>query len=140
LYKIYADLNFDSGYQLPRGKMVAALKNMGINQDSTKWFTLTKTTKLRVYGVGEDCSGDFSTWCDFGWIEDSSGKMIWQMQAQPAEPAGGARKNQRVEADISLPAGSYRLRYKSDSGHAYNNWDSLPPDNFFWGIILLSEE
>jgi len=58
------------------------------------------------------------------------------MQAQPAVPAGGAVKNQKVETVITLLAGTYILKYKSDSGHAYDNWDSLPPDNFIWGITL----
>jgi hypothetical protein len=64
--------------------------------------------------------------------------MIWQMQGQPAKHAGGAFKNQKVDQEITLPAGSYLLRYKSDAGHAYNSWDSAPPDNFFWGIILFT--
>lgn len=54
------------------------------------------------------------------------------------EKAGGALKNQKIDQEITLPAGSYFLRYKSDAGHAYNNWDSPPPDNFFWGIILYN--
>jgi hypothetical protein len=59
------------------------------------------------------------------------------MPGHTASPAGGAIKNQRVDTIIDLPAGSYKLRYTSDSGHAYNDWDSLPPDDFFWGIILF---
>jgi hypothetical protein len=31
------------------------------------------------------------------------------------------------------------LRYKSDWGHAYGNWDSLPPDQFFWGIVVYKK-
>jgi len=62
------------------------------------------------------------------------------MQGQPASSAGGAAKNQRVEQVISLGPGNYVLHYKSDSAHAFNSWDSLPPDNFFWGIILLNAE
>jgi CubicO group peptidase (beta-lactamase class C family) len=139
LYDLYAALNFSHVGAIPGGHEIASIRNAGINRDIAKSFTLTKPTRLRVYGVGENCSGDFTTWCDYGLIEDSSGKMIWQMQGQSARHAGGAIKNQKVDTVITLPAGSYKLRYKSDSGHAYNNWDSAPPDNFFWGIILFEK-
>lgn len=137
-YEIYASLNFNHMDTLPAGEIIAAIQNAGINQDLIKKFTLSKPERLRVYGVGENCSGDFSSWCDHGWIEDSSGKTIWQMQGQSAKHAGGALKNQKIDQEITLPAGSYFLRYKSDAGHAYNNWDSPPPHNFFWGIILYN--
>jgi hypothetical protein len=138
LYEIYGSLNFAHTETVPAGHIIAAIVNAGINNEFKKAFTLLKSTRLRVYGVGENCSGDFSSWCDYGWIEDASGKIIWQMQGQPAKHAGGARKNQRVDQAITLPAGSYFLRYKSDSGHGYNNWDSAPPDNFFWGVVLYN--
>jgi CubicO group peptidase (beta-lactamase class C family) len=135
-YDTYASLNFNHTEALPAGEIIAAIRNAGINKEFTQKFTLSKSTRLRVYGVGENCSGDFSVWCDYGWIEDSSAKTIWQMQGQPAKHAGGALKNQKIDQEITLSAGTYLLRYKSDAGHACNNWDSLPPDNFFWGIIL----
>jgi hypothetical protein len=61
------------------------------------------------------------------------------MPGQPVQPAGGAAKNQRVDVVIQLPAGRYQLRYKSDWGHAYGNWDSLPPDQLFWGIVVYKQ-
>jgi CubicO group peptidase (beta-lactamase class C family) len=137
-YDLYARLNFTHINRSPEGKEIAGIRNVGINQEVKKSFKLMHTTQIRVYGVGENCSGDFSSWCDYGWIEGSSGKLIWQMPGQKAERAGGALKNQRVEAIVELPAGSYILRYKSDAGHAFNNWDSAPPDNFFWGIVLFA--
>lgn len=140
LYEIYAGLNFSHTETLPDAEIIADIQNAGINKEFTKSFTLSKPTRIRVYGVGENCSADFSSWCDYGWIEDLSGKMIWQMQGQTARHAGGALKNQKVDQEITLPAGSYLLRYKSDSGHAYNNWDSTPPDHFFWGIILYNAQ
>jgi hypothetical protein len=138
-YEVYASLNFDGIPALPSGHEIASIRNAGINQDVSQSFTLTKPTKIRVYGVGENCSGDFNTWCDYGLIEDSAGRMVWQMQGQPAKHAGGAIKNQKVDTEIELPAGIYKLRYKSDGGHAYNNWDSAPPDHFFWGIVLFEK-
>ena len=136
LYQLYGDLNFKNTGSLIKEEIITFIKAAGINQTLSKHFTLPAATKLKVFGTGENCSADFSSWCDYGWIEDSTGRTVWQMQGQPATHAGGAVKNQHVEASIELPAGSYTLKYKSDSGHAYNNWDSLPPEDFFWGIIL----
>jgi CubicO group peptidase (beta-lactamase class C family) len=135
-YDMYAKMNFTNHKKRTSGREIAAIKNAGINQDLSQTFVLERSTQIRVVGVGENCSGDFTSWCDYGWIEDSSGKIIWQMPGQKAIHAGGAIKNQRVETIILLPAGSYKLRYKSDAGHAFNNWDSLPPDDFIWGITV----
>jgi CubicO group peptidase (beta-lactamase class C family) len=140
LYEEYRKDNFQGKPAVPpAGNAIAEIKDVPIQRDTGQAFTLKSKTKLRVYGVGEDCSGDHSSWCDYGWIEDAGGKVVWQMQGQPVQPAGGAAKNQRVDAVIELPAGSYKLRYKSDWGHAYGNWDSLPPDQFFWGIVVYKQ-
>ncbi len=136
IYGEYARRNFVQPVSDSGNKVIAAIRNVGINKDIKASFSLHEITRLSVYGVGENCSSGLSSWCDYGWLEDSTGKVVWQMQGQPAQSAGGALKNQKVAQVISLPAGNYILRYKSDSGHAFNSWDSLPPDHFFWGIIL----
>ncbi|HLI92423.1 MAG TPA: serine hydrolase domain-containing protein, partial [Puia sp.] len=128
LYEAYGRENFTGRPPSPpAGKEVVGFRNVRTSQDLSKPFRLKRRTSLRVYGVGEDCSGDHRTWCDFGWIEDAQGNIVWQMPGQPVEPAGGAAKNQRVDAVVNLPRGRYTLRYKSDGGHAYGSWDSLPP-------------
>ncbi|HMG68234.1 MAG TPA: serine hydrolase, partial [Chitinophagaceae bacterium] len=137
LYDLYASLNFSKNNTTQSNSIVADISHVGINQEVSKKFILKKATKLKVTGVGENCSNDLKSWCDYGWIEDGKGKIIWQMQSQPATSAGGALKNQKVETVITLPAGAYTLKYKSDWAHAYNNWDSLPPDDFVWGIVLF---
>jgi CubicO group peptidase (beta-lactamase class C family) len=139
LFQLYGKINFQHLSQLPDAPILSALKNISINQDTSQNFSIAVPTKIKIYGVGENCSADFSSWCDYGWIEDSTGKIIWQMQNQPTKHAGGAIKNQKIEAAILLQPGTYKLRYKSDWGHAFNSWDSAPPDNFFWGIILFKD-
>jgi len=140
LLQLYRKLNMKKKIEMPNGAVIASLTNVDANQDLSKKFSILSSTKLRVYGVGEDCSTDYSSWCDFGWIEDRNGKVIWQMQGQTATYAGGAIKNQKVDTVITLPAGYYTLRFKSDWAHAYDNWDSAPPDSFFWGIVLYKYE
>ena len=139
LYRLYGELNFKGRNPAGNGKPLAIIKEMGINAERTVQFAISNKKPVRIFGVGENCSSDFSSWCDYGWIEDSRGKIVWQMQGQAAKHAGGAIKNQLVDTLITLPAGSYKLRYKSDGGHAFNQWDSAPPDFFFWGISVTSE-
>ncbi|BAP31398.1 protein flp [Chryseobacterium sp. StRB126] len=139
LYEEYKKRNkFNAKPYHPSEKVIAEIQNVGIDKNLTRTFSLSHPTSINILGVGENCSGNGSSWCDYGWIEDFSGRMVWQMQNQPSSHAGGAVKNQKVNQEIILPQGKYTLHYKSDSGHAYNHWDSLPPDDFFWGIILLT--
>jgi CubicO group peptidase (beta-lactamase class C family) len=137
LYGLYPLLADKPKKTVPMGTTVAVLERVGVEQNRTQAFTLTRPTRVRIYGVGENCSADGSSWCDYGWIEDSAGRRPWQMVGQPTQAAGGATKNQRVDQMLTLPAGRYRLRYSSDGGHAYNHWDSAPPADFFWGIKVL---
>ena len=139
LYKLYRLNNPGEENSIPSGNTIAAIKQVGINTEISHLFILKQPTRIRLFGVGEKCSGDGSFWCDYGWITDSSGKIVWQMQNQPSVNAGGALKNQAVDQQMLLPAGKYVLHYKSDSGHAYNHWDSLPPNSFFWGILVLKK-
>jgi hypothetical protein len=43
------------------------------------------------------------------------------------------------DAFITLAAGRYKLRYKSDDSHSFANWNALPPDINFWGIAIYGK-
>jgi hypothetical protein len=76
---------------------------------------------------------------DYGGIEDLSfGKLIWSMTRDRTLPTGGGAMNRQATNRIDLRAGAYRLHYRTDWGHSFENWDGLPPDNLFWGIALYS--
>ena len=76
---------------------------------------------------------------DYGWIEDAAtGKPVWQMKESDTRHAGGAGKNRLVDAVVTLPAGRYRLRYKSDDSHSFDNWNALPPEINFWGVAVYA--
>ena len=78
---------------------------------------------------------------DYGWIESAeTGKAIWEMKHGETAHAGGAGKNRKVDTVVMLPAGKYRLRYKADDSHSYDNWNSLPPDVNFWGIAVYAKQ
>jgi hypothetical protein len=77
---------------------------------------------------------------DYGWIENAdTGSVVWRMEEPRTTHAGGARKNRKVDQVITLPAGNYKLRYKSDDSHAFDHWNNLPPDINFWGIAIYKK-
>ena len=89
---------------------------------------------MRIFAIGEGQPGEMF---DYGWIEDvEKGSRVWEMQEPKTEHAGGAGKNRKVDVIITLPAGNYKLRYKSDDSHAFDHWNSMPPDINFWGIAV----
>jgi CubicO group peptidase (beta-lactamase class C family) len=97
-------------------------------------FTLAQDTSVDIYAVGEYWRGKMA---DYGGIEDvSSGELIWEMTPERALPAGGCVVNRQETDRIDLPAGTYRLHYRTTLGHSFDNWVCLPPDNLFWGIAL----
>jgi hypothetical protein len=76
---------------------------------------------------------------DYGGIEDvTSGKLTWIMTPDRVSLAGGVGNNRQVNDQITLPAGTYRLHFRTDETHSFNHWIDLPPDNLFWGIALYA--
>ena len=107
------------------------------NEDKTVAFSLAKSQDVRIFAIGEGQGGEMF---DYGWIEDADkGSRVWEMQEPKTTPAGGAGKNRRIDVVITLPAGNYKLRYKSDDSHAFDHWNSLPPDINFWGIAVYNK-
>lgn len=114
----------------------AKIDRVGNNAYSIMEFTLGQDTSVDIYAVGEYFIGKM---VDYGGLEDlSSGKLIWSMTHDRTLPAGGGAMNRQATDQIDLRAGTYRLHYRTDWGHSFDNWDGLPPDNLFWGIALYS--
>jgi hypothetical protein len=108
---------------------------MNDDENARTTFRLTSATTLRIYALGEGNGGDMN---DYGWIEDGNGRVVWRMSYGETEPAGGARKNRVFDGTITLPAGSYVLRYESDGSHSYADWNDAPPDDpESWGITVF---
>lgn len=115
-------------------KPLAEIIRVGDNADRTTEFTLSQEQSIRVFAVGEGQTGEMF---DYGWIEDErTGKRVWEMKQPETNPAGGAPKNRLIDTSVTLPAGRYKLRYKSDDSHSFDNWNALPPAINFWGIAL----
>ncbi len=105
------------------------------NEKRRDKFTLTKTTRIHIYAIGE---GDPSEMFDYGWIIDTrTGRSVWEMTWRNTEPAGGARKNRLYDDDITLDPGTYEVHYVSDDSHSFNDWNSAKPrDPYNWGITV----
>ena len=119
--------------------IIAQIVRVGDNADEEKRFKLDRTTRVRVYAIGE---GEKRQMFDYGWIEDAqSGMVVWEMTYSMTFHAGGGRKNRMVNTTIVLDKGDYKLRYKSDDSHSYNDWNVDPPDDQeFWGITLFKDD
>ena len=119
--------------------IIAQVSRVGDNGDLVQRFTLDRTTKVRIYAVGEGWKRQMY---DYGWIEDGvTGNIVWEMTYSMSQHAGGARKNKLVNMTMLLDKGEYKLRYRSDDSHSYSHWNDDPPDDQqYWGITLFREE
>jgi CubicO group peptidase (beta-lactamase class C family) len=137
LMKMYGELySKPMPEDLVKLPVIAQLIQVLDNEDKTVAFNLPSRQDVRIYAHGEGQAGEMF---DYGWIEDDKGSRVWEMQESKTENAGGARKNRKVDVQITLPAGNYKLRYKSDDSHAFDHWNSLPPDINFWGIAIYQK-
>ena len=138
LIKVYGDLYSkpmpDDLVKLP---VIAEIAKVLDNEDKSVPFNVASNQEVRIFAIGEGQGGQMF---DYGWIEDvGNGSRVWEMQEPKTSHAGGAGKNRKVDVVITLPAGNYKLRYKSDDSHAFDHWNSLPPDVNFWGIAVYKK-
>jgi hypothetical protein len=115
---------------------LAELVRAGNNQARAATFSLATAQSVRVYAIGE---GDGDEMADEGWIEDASGKRVWSMDRSRTQHAGGSTKNRMADELISLPKGSYTVRFKTDDSHAYGVWNSDAPwDPEHYGVTVYA--
>ena len=115
--------------------VLASIVRVGSDERRRKEFTLSQTSDIHIYSVGEGREGGMS---DFAWIEDAnSGKVVWKMKYRSTDPAGGTDKNRLFDGTVSLPGGRYVVFYETDDTHAYNDWNDAPPDDpEGWGVTI----
>lgn len=108
------------------------------NANIKKGFSLSGETMLRIYAIGElEREETF----DYAWIYDvDRHKRVWVMDYSNTDYAGGAKKNRMTNEELKLPAGNYIVSYVTDDSHAYNDWNSMPPDDpQFTGITVWAK-
>ena len=116
--------------------VIAQIVQVLDNEEKNVPFTLTSNQRVRIFAIGEGQAGEMF---DYGWIEDDKGARVWEMKEPQTTRAGGAGKNRKVDVQINLPAGNYKLRYKTDDSHSFDHWNALPPDINFWGITVYKK-
>ncbi len=119
---------------LTRKGAFAAIRQVGNDADVSRDFRLTEETEVLIVATGETGVEKF----DFGWLA-KDGKVVWEMSLDSTRHAGGHVKN-RIEIEtLTLAAGDYQLRYKSDASHSYHQWNALPPQfESLWGIQVVA--
>lgn len=139
LFKVYGQLYAKPmPADLSSKKALAEITGVADNEDKTVEFNLAKDQSVRIFAIGEGQGGQMF---DYGWIENAeTGKPAWEMKEPETKHAGGAGKNRKADLEITLPAGKYRLRYKADDSHSFDNWNALPPDVNFWGIAVYAKQ
>jgi CubicO group peptidase (beta-lactamase class C family) len=138
LMKMYGELySKPMPAELLKLPVIAQIVQVLDNEDKSVEFKLASSQDVRIFAVGEGQAGEMF---DYGWIEDvDKGSRVWEMREATTVHAGGAGKNRKVDVQITLPAGNYKLHYKSDDSHAFDHWNSLPPDINFWGIAVYKK-
>ena len=131
--QLYSEPMPDELLKLP---VIAQIAQVDDKEDKSVQFTLPSSQDVRIFAIGEGQNGEMF---DYGWIEDDKGSRVWEMKESKTTHAGGAGKNRKIDAQITLPAGNYKLRYKSDDSHSFDHWNSLPPDINFWGIAIYKK-
>ncbi|MCH8957030.1 hypothetical protein IIA28_17180, partial [candidate division KSB1 bacterium] len=65
-------------------------------------------------------------------------KVIWEMKPEKTYHAGGAFKN-RIQIEVlALTSGAYKLQFRSDDLHSFDNWNDLPPTYpDLWGVQIF---
>lgn len=122
-------------FERPRSNALAELTRMRDGVRARRNFTLDREQDVRVYAIGEGTEGEMY---DYGWIENDSGRTVWEMTFRMTTNAGGARKNRLFDGTVHLAAGRYVLRWESDDSHSFGDWNDDPPDDpEGWGITVL---
>jgi hypothetical protein len=121
----------------PSGNILVNLTGLGDHEDISRRFTLDKDTKVRIMALGE--GKDYRMY-DYGWIEDEDGEVVWEMTYRRSKHGGGAKKNRRTVANLTLDKGRYTVYFVTDGSHSFRDFNASPPDDpERWGIVVTQK-
>ena len=117
---------------------IASILKVGEQKLLESEFEISDSTKVLIVGVGEGQS-DLEKMFDFGWLEDKDKNIIWSMSKfEDSFHFQGGMKNRIATQTLQLKKGKYKLKFQSDVGHSYGNFNVLAPkDSALWGIQLI---
>jgi len=118
------------------GTALIRLAPMGDSMRRRSRFEIAERTRVRIIALGE---GNRGRMYDYGWLEEEeTGEVIWEMTYSDTRHAGGGKKNRRADEILTLDPGRYVLHYRTDGSHAFEDWNTAPPDDpHLWGVTLL---
>lgn len=134
-----SDKDFDpsiiSKYSEKDDEAIVSITKVGDYAYKEKSFEVTKSTRIRIFSIGEGRSGDMF---DYGWISNANtGRIVWKMRYRDTKHAGGASKNRLYKGNIKLDKGQYIVHYQSDDSHSYEDWNTrAPQDPDMYGISI----
>jgi len=121
-------------------KPISSLLQVGETASLKKEFNIENPSKVLIINLGE---GRLSTikqkMFDYGWLEDSKGKILWAADSvQNSFYDGGGLKNRITFGSLDLPKGNYTINYVSDVGNNYGAFNvTAPPDSDWYGIQII---
>jgi len=129
------DADVSVSVQAGEGRVLVDHTRIGNDADLRSGFTLAEESRLRITGAGEiSTNGRY----DYGWIENAeTEENVWEMTLRNTEHAGGQARPRRFSGNVTLPAGTYTVRYVSDFDFAYGDFgDGAPNRPEEWGISV----
>ncbi|MEE9443683.1 MAG: hypothetical protein V3V99_13545 [candidate division Zixibacteria bacterium] len=142
LYGVGSDFS-ENSFELfddfePAGNVLVNLTGVGDDEEVRAKFTLDNDSQVRIMALGE---GTGRTMHDYGWIEnDRTGEVVWEMTYRKTRNAGGAEKNRKAIANISLEKGTYVAYFITDGSHSIERFNASPPDEpERWGMVITKK-
>ncbi|MGB5893500.1 MAG: two-component regulator propeller domain-containing protein, partial [Ignavibacteriaceae bacterium] len=117
---------------------IASILKVGEQKLLENEFEVSDSTKIIIIGVGEGQS-NLEIMFDYGWLEDADKNVIWGMHKfGNSFHFQGGMKNRIMTQTLQLKKGKYKLKFQSDVGHSYANFNvTAPKDSTMWGIQII---
>ncbi len=124
-------------YEKFQTEPIIELTHIRNDQFEMEGFYLEKDAHFDIYAIGE-YSRSRKRFVDHGWLMHAyTREIVWEMNYNNTQHAGGARKNRVFEDRIYLSAGPYLVFYVTDNSHAYNQWNERKPFQAEkWGVTI----